>query len=107
MEAVRVKADALLARFGMAQMRERSIYRLSRGEKQRLALAAVMMQSPGLLILDEPFSGLDQAMRQTVYEILMELQEGGVAVALISHERLYSERLAGRLIQVDSGVVQC
>lgn len=105
--AAQVKAETLLQRFGLSHLCERSIYRLSRGEKQRLALAAVMMQEPRLLLLDEPTSGLDQGLRDNLYELLQELLENGIAIALISHDKMLNQRFGKRIVFVESGVVRC
>ena len=105
--AARSKAEALLQRFGLTHLRERSIYRLSLGEKQRLALAAVMIQEPRLLLLDEPTSGLDQAMRDDLCGLLEAMLDSGIAVALISHDSMVARRFGRRIVMVESGVVKC
>jgi len=101
------RAGMLLQRFGLTHLQERGVFHLSRGEKQRLALAAVMMQQPQLLILDEPTSGLDQEMRDTLYDLLDDLLEGGVSVALISHDSIMVRRFGHRVITTECGVVKC
>ena len=66
-EKMRKKAVALLKQFNMLDMLDRSIYRLSRGEKQRLAIAAILMQDIQYLILDEPTTGLDKEQRDSFF----------------------------------------
>lgn len=106
-EAAQDKAESLLQRFGLTHLRERSIYRLSRGEKQRLALAAVMMQEPRLLLLDEPTGGLDESMRNILCGLLQELLDCGMAIVLISHDAMLIKRFGRREIVLESGVVRC
>jgi len=105
--AAQAKAEALLQRFGLTRLRERSIYRLSRGEKQRLALAAMMMQEPRLLLLDEPTSGLDRELRDGLCDLLQGLLDNGIAMALISHDAVLNERFARRIVIVEGGVARC
>jgi len=105
--AAQAKAEALMQRFGLMHLCERSIYRLSRGEKQRLALIATMMQEPRLLLLDEPTSGLDQAMRNVLYELLQELLNSSIALALISHDKMLNQRFGQHVVMVEGGVVRC
>ena len=101
------KAAALLQSFGLSHLHGRSIYRLSRGEKQRLALAAVMMQGARLLLLDEPTSGLDQRTRGALCELLQELLANGTAIAIISHDSLLVQHFATAEVMLENGVVLC
>jgi energy-coupling factor transport system ATP-binding protein len=98
------KADALLDRFGLSHLKERSVFRLSKGEQQRISLCALFMQSPSFLILDEPTSGLDSAAQKLLFETLETLLQNGVGLAVISHAEL-PETLISRVITVEDGVV--
>jgi ABC-2 type transport system ATP-binding protein len=79
------RVDAALAQVGLAG-RERERYRTySLGMQQRLAIAATLLKSPDLLILDEPTNGLDPAGIRDIREMVRELGESGVTVLLSSH----------------------
>lgn len=95
----------LLDRFGMSQYTHRSVARLSRGEKQRLAICALLAMKPKLLILDEPTTGLDSSCRQTLSKIMEELIESSVGILLISHDRSFTQRHANRIITMEGGKV--
>ena len=81
------KAEALLAEFGLTRLKDRSTLTLSRGEKQRLALAALLMGGAGFFILDEPTTGLDTDNRRILYDKIEELREKGAGFAIASHDR--------------------
>jgi len=103
--ALDARAEDLLARFGLRDLRARSPLRLSRGEQQRLAIAAVLMQRPRYLVLDEPTSGLDTASADQLLAVRTELCAGGVGLCVISHDprlRAYAQRA----VRVEAGVVR-
>ena len=69
-------------------------YDLSGGEKQRAALAKVLLTEPKLLLLDEPTKGMDSFFKETFAEILLELKKRGVTVILVSHDVEFCARCA-------------
>ncbi len=99
------RAVELLARFDLLDLIERSIYRLSRGEKQRLAIAAILMQDVRYLILDEPTTGLDAKSRKALYDVIASLLADGIGIAIISHNNEMLTRFDGRKIHVENGRV--
>lgn len=100
------KAQDLLDRFGLGELKSRSTYFLSGGEKQRLALCTILMGEPRFLILDEPTVGLDKQNRVILYDILDDLLREGRGIAVITHENELIERFAGApQIKVERGQV--
>ena len=91
------RAEALLEEFGLLKLKERPVLTLSRGEKQRLALAALMMGGAGFFILDEPTTGLDRDNRRLLYQKIERLCERGVGFAIASHDRELIARWPQRL----------
>ncbi len=75
----------MLKFFNLEQYRETHPRSLSRGEKQKLALATVLIQEPETIILDEPFSGIDFNQREKLIEYIRILSEDGKLVILITH----------------------
>ncbi len=104
-EASRGKAMALLERFDMRHLCRRSVYRLSRGEKQRLALCALLMGGPKYLILDEPTTALDRHNREKLYSLMDELVSGGTGLAVITHETELIQRHNGSVVMLAEGKV--
>ena len=103
--AVQARALAFLSSLNMLQHRDRSPYCLSRGEKQRLALCAILMQGASLLILDEPTSGLDRGNRIILHDMLDKLMDRGVGLCVITHDNEFKHRFDAHTVTVDEGVV--
>jgi heme exporter protein A len=76
---------------------------LSRGQRQRIALARALVHDPSVLLLDEPLTGLDQASVQRMEDILIEERDRGTIVIVISHTAGMAERLEGRRIYMQQG----
>ncbi|HEY80657.1 MAG TPA: ATP-binding cassette domain-containing protein [Caldilineae bacterium] len=77
---------ALLGRLGIAHLWERHPHDLSVGEQQRLALAAVLVTDPEVILLDEPTRGLDYVQKQELSTILRELRDAGKAILMATHD---------------------
>ncbi len=75
----------LLDRVGLTDAADRRVVTYSKGMRQRLGLAQALLGQPRVLLLDEPTTGLDPALRQTFYEILSELRNDGATVLISSH----------------------
>ena len=81
------KVASLMDAMGLTQLRERKPTHLSGGERQRVALARALAPAPELLILDEPFSALNEALRRERWGLLKNLQqEYGVATLMVTHD---------------------
>ncbi len=79
-------ADSALERVGLAEFRHRQIGRLSGGQQQRVFLARALAQEADLLLLDEPFSGIDVASEAAILDALARLEGEGRHVACIHHD---------------------
>ncbi|WP_296560724.1 ABC transporter ATP-binding protein [uncultured Acetobacterium sp.] len=99
------KAAVLLKRFELNHLKDRVPMRLSRGEKQRLVLAATLAQEPGFLILDEPATGLDRDRKKALYQLMEELAGEGMGLAVISHDLQFIKDHANRIIKLENGEV--
>ena len=92
-----------LERFDLAERRNAELQTLSLGNQQRIQLAAALVFSPEVLVLDEPFAGLDPVAVDVLSEVLRERAEAGVAVIFSSHELELVERICDRVGIVDHG----
>ena len=101
----RRRAQEVLSRLGMSEHREKKIKELSRGMGQLIQLAASIMHRPDLLVLDEPFSGLDPVNLRLVKEVLGELRRDGVAIILSTHQMNQVEELCDQVLMIDQGRV--
>jgi heme exporter protein A len=86
---------ALLERFGLWEARHQRVGSFSRGMQQRLALCRVLLHGPELLLLDEPYSGLDTTARSIVDDLLAE-SAGAKTLVVASHEPEHLRPLATR-----------
>jgi len=77
---------AMLARLGVDHLRHQHPHDLSVGEKQRLALAAILIPNPQVLLLDEPTRGLDYIQKRRLAEILRELRDAGKTILMATHD---------------------
>ncbi|WP_370420627.1 ABC transporter ATP-binding protein [Streptomyces sp. QH1-20] len=92
-------------RLNIAQHRDRLVDELSLGNQQRVQLAAALVHDPCLLILDEPFSGLDPLAVDDMSEVLKETAAAGVPVLFSSHQLDLVERLCHRVGVVRAGTL--
>ena len=99
----RLRARQVLSRLDMSEHREKKINELSRGMGQLIQLAASIMHRPDLLVLDEPFSGLDPVNLRLVKEVLGELRRDGVAIILSTHQMNQVEELCDQVLMIDQG----
>jgi ABC-2 type transport system ATP-binding protein len=97
------RARTLLERFGLADRMDEPVETLSLGNQQRVQLAAALVHEPELLILDEPFSGLDPVGVDALSEVLLERAEQGVPVVFSSHQLELVERLCDAVAIIDAG----
>lgn len=81
------------------------ISRLSTGERQRLALARVLLLAPQVMLLDEPTSGLDPEAAARVEAVLRARQEQGAGILLVTHAPEQAARMARRRLTIDHGFV--
>lgn len=82
---------------------DRPLETLSTGLLRRILFAYALLGDPALVLLDEPFAGLDRVGRRQVEETLGELATRGTTVVLASHEELRTERRAERVVVLDAG----
>ena len=101
----REAAGSWLARLGLSERASDPAERLSLGNQQRVQLAAALVHAPELLVLDEPFSGLDPPAVDELSEILREQAAGGVALIVSSHQLDLVERICDRVVILSGGRV--
>ncbi len=106
--AAREAALNWLDRFGLADRRDAELQALSLGNQQRVQLAAALVFAPDVLVLDEPFAGLDPVAVDVMAGVLRERADAGVPVIFSSHELELVERLCDRVGIVERGrMVAC
>jgi ABC-2 type transport system ATP-binding protein len=96
-------ARNLLHRFDLAAFADRKVELLSKGMAQKVQLAAALVTSPRLIILDEPFSGLDPVNQAVLEEEVLERARAGATVVFSTHVMQHAERLCDRLLLLARG----
>ena len=103
-EIERRVTDALAA-VNMDERSEDRIASLSGGERERVAIAGALAMEPDHLVLDEPFTGLDEPARRSVLDRLRELRAGGTSVVVVTHDLRDVLGLADRVVGLSAGRV--
>ncbi|MFE9193290.1 ABC transporter ATP-binding protein [Micromonospora sp. NPDC007208] len=104
--AARRSTDALLDRVGLGERGDDLLETLSLGNQQRAQIAAALVHDPEVLVLDEPFSGLDPLAVETVVAVLRERAAAGAPVLFSSHQLDVVERLCDDLVIIGDGVIR-
>ncbi len=101
--ATHQRGQELLTLFGVADLHDRRVDTLSKGQRQKVALSMGLLHEPRVLLLDEPLSGLDAAAARVLKELLRGLADRGAAVLYSSHILDVVERLCDRAIILSGG----
>jgi ABC-2 type transport system ATP-binding protein len=103
--AARAEALRWLERFSLLEYRERKVEELSKGNQQKVQFITAIIHDPPLLILDEPFSGLDPVNQILFKDIFQEVKQAGKAVVFSTHQMDQAERLSDTLCLINKGRV--
>ena len=99
------KASDVLCKLGLESKRERFANKLSGGEQQRVAIARALVNSPALLLADEPTGNLDSANSENVFELLQNLaREQNIAVLMVTHNEEIANR-CDKIISIRDGLI--
>jgi ABC-2 type transport system ATP-binding protein len=101
--AAEARGEAVLDRLGLGGRAHASVEQLSHGNQQRVQLAAALVHEPSLLVLDEPFAGLDPLAVEDMTAVLLEQAANGVAVLLSSHQLELVEDVCDMVVMIDRG----
>jgi ABC-2 type transport system ATP-binding protein len=101
--AAKKAALQLLERLDLADRAKAPISKLSKGLAQKVQVATALVNSPRLLLLDEPFSGLDPVNQSVLEELITEAARGGATIVFSTHVMQHAERLCDRLLLLAKG----
>lgn len=100
------KAEILLERVGLLDKKDSYPSQLSGGQKQRIAIARALAMEPDMMLFDEPTSALDPEMVKEVLDVIKELAEDGMTMAIVTHEMGFAKEVASRVVFIDEGVIK-
>jgi lipopolysaccharide export system ATP-binding protein len=103
----RQKVEALLAQFGLEKVRKNLARSVSGGERRKLEIARALVTNPQLILLDEPFSGVDPKAVEGLREEIQQLRARGIAVLLTDHNVHETLKVTDRSYVIDAGRVIC
>jgi ABC-2 type transport system ATP-binding protein len=102
-EAARLMVGEYLERFDLSAYKNKKVKELSKGMQQKAQIIATLLHQPELVIVDEPFSGLDPVNTQMVKDLLRDLHRKGVTIIMSTHQMHQVEELCERILLIDRG----
>jgi len=102
-EEARREGLELLSKVGLAEKAEVYPSKLSGGQKQRVAIARSLAMKPEIMLFDEPTSALDPEMVKEVLEVMQDLTQTGITMAIVTHEMGFAREVADRILFLDQG----
>ena len=100
---IKKRGEELLKKFDLFDYYEKKIEELSKGMAQKLQIITTIIHSPDLLILDEPFSGLDPINIELVKDLILEMKRNGITIIFSTHLMDYAEKLVDSIVMVSNG----
>jgi ABC-2 type transport system ATP-binding protein len=99
----RAKAGQWLERLDLSQWAEKRVQDLSKGMQQKIQFASALLHDPELVILDEPFSGLDPVNSQVMRDVVVEIARQGRTVLFSTHIMEHAEKMCDRIVIIAHG----
>lgn len=99
------EADRLLTRVGLPEKADAYPSSLSGGQKQRIAIVRALAMKPRVMLFDEPTSALDPEMVGEVLEVMKELADEGMTMAVVTHEMGFAKEVGNRILFMADGVI--
>lgn len=104
-DELETRIDVMLTRVGLIKRKDDQAQTFSRGMIQRLTIARALLHDPDILLMDEPYTGLDQVAARILDELLLTSEEEGRTVVMATHQLDRAARLASRVVILSKGVV--
>ncbi|TET08883.1 MAG: energy-coupling factor ABC transporter ATP-binding protein [Candidatus Thorarchaeota archaeon] len=102
-EEVAERVEWALDRVDMSKYINRPVNQMSHGQTKRVALAGLIAMRPNILILDEPFTGLDFKMVTTMIDIIQKLRQDGISIIFTTHNRFFIENWSDSVVVINNG----
>jgi ABC-2 type transport system ATP-binding protein len=99
----RQRAVEMLQQVDLGENVKSKVSELSKGMQQKVQLIATILHRPDLIIIDEPFAGLDPVNTQLIKDMLYDMNKDGVTIIMSTHQMQQVEEMAGRMLMIDQG----
>ncbi len=106
-KARRLRCDELLAKFNITHLRKALAMSLSGGERRRLEIARALVSDPRIILLDEPFTGIDPVTIDSIQEMIRRLRDEGIAILVTDHQVRETLQITDRSYVIREGRVLC
>jgi len=103
----RKRTDDLLQQFSITHIRKSRAAKLSGGERRRLEIARCLVSNPRIIMLDEPYAGIDPVTVQNIQQIIFKLRDAGISILITDHAALEILSTVDRCYVISKGVVLC
>jgi lipopolysaccharide export system ATP-binding protein len=103
----RRRCDELLGQFDIARLRKARADSLSGGERRRLEIARCLVSNPKIILLDEPFTGIDPVTINSIQQIIRDLRDRGISILITDHRERETLQITDRSYVIRSGSVLC
>src|SRR6187455_1136870 len=101
------RADQLMEQFGITKLRRSKAMSLSGGERRRLEIARCLVSDPEIILLDEPFTGIDPKTIESIQGIIRELRSRGISILITDHQVRETLQITDRSYVIHKGTVLC
>jgi lipopolysaccharide export system ATP-binding protein len=101
------RCDELLEQFGIAKLRRSKAISLSGGERRRLEIARSLVSDPQIILLDEPFTGIDPVTIDSIQTVIRDLRDRGIAILITDHQVRETLEITDRSYVIRGGQVLC
>lgn len=98
--------EQILEKIGLGENQNKKYKKYSLGMKQKLGIAAALMENPKLILLDEPTNALDEESVRKLHDILVEYKEKGALIIIASHDKEELEKLSDEIYEIENGKVK-
>ena len=103
----RLRCDELLAQFEISHLRKAKAQKLSGGERRRLEIARCLVSAPKIILLDEPFAGIDPRTVQNIQGVIRDLRKRGISILITDHAARETLQITDRSYVVSEGRMLC
>ncbi|MCC7475290.1 MAG: LPS export ABC transporter ATP-binding protein [Pirellulales bacterium] len=103
----RMRAEQLMEQFGISKLRRSRAMSLSGGERRRLEIARALVSDPQIILLDEPFTGIDPVTIDSIQAIIRDLRDRGISILITDHQVRETLEITDRSYVIRGGQVLC